>query len=166
MTITLPIAAHIATLIEWLRSGVVRVGPAQVDLPLPTLDPQDKRVLLRWEGGPLVSAAVGPLRLSITTEPIGEVLRDGCPPKLWGLLRHGRVVGVAPKTDLVIPDLMGFEATPVGEGVDLTWPREGKPWIDTPLPDFIDPLILRVTLGPKSGRVVVKRGPDVELVYA
>lgn len=167
MTITLPIAAHITAILEWLRSGVVRLGPAQVELPRPTLERQSDRVLLRWEGAPTIAGAFGPAEISVTAEPLVEFRRDRCHSRLWGLLSLGRIVGVAPKTDMVIPDLLGFDAVPTSDGgAELTWPRGMKPWIDTPLPDFVDPVILRVRLGPKAGQVIVRRGPDVELVYA
>lgn len=165
MQITLPIAAYARQLIEWLRTGVVSFGPVAVDLPLPTLEPQQDRVLLRWAGGPSVHAALGPLRLAVTTEPLAELSREGCPEGVFSLLSTGRMPLKA-GAEFVASDLMGFTVSPEGDGVCIQWDRGSKPRIDFPLmPKFCEPTVMAVYLYPTRGRVVIRIGPDVEIVY-
>lgn len=163
MAIELPIAAHAREIIAWLRTETVRIGPATIGVACPRIEVQDDRVLLRWESGATMVGAIGPADFSIQVEPLVEIKQDRCPPRLWSLLTTGRIE-LRLGCELVVPDLFGFTADHIGEdGVALSWPRGRKPRLSLPL--LPDPTVMAIQLWPDRGHVIVKTGPDQEIVY-
>jgi hypothetical protein len=150
MQLTIPIAAFAPRLIEWLRNdGVVRLPVGRATIERPTVTVLGDKLLLGW-GGVEVE-----IDRSEQTQKLFEVFE----------LRHTQIL---PGVTLVIPDPLGFEATPVGDdAVTLTWPRGEKPRVDVVgLPKLVEPFVRAITLGPKGGGVNVARWRDIELVYA
>lgn len=151
MTRTIPIAAFAPRLIEWLRrSSVQVVDGLAVSIPMPTIGEGDEGLVIMFGDGGVV----------VTID------RTDKTALLCDLLTHGRI-DVAPGVDLVVPDVLGFDAEPLGsDAVRLTWPLGKKPRVDSLLPRWLDPYVECIELRPDAGVVKVTRGPDVELVWA
>lgn len=162
MRLELPIAAHIREIIAWLRTETVQLGPAKIAVPRPRIEAQGDRLLLRWDSGATLTGVVGPAEFNVQVEPLVTIPRDRCPVRLWSLLSSGRI-DLRLGAELVVPDLLGFAAEPLRDGVALSWQRGSRPRLALPL--LPDPTVMSIQLFPDRGHVIVAKGPDQEIVY-
>lgn len=162
----LPIKEHAETLYEWLRTGKASIDGNTVVAGLPKVDQRPDKLAFRWD---TLSAVIShpPFRATVSANVTVEICDDGQHPDiatLFSMLRKGKI-RLAPAVDLVVPDPFGFTVTPFGEAARLAWQPRKRPWLDTPLPDFIDGVVMAIDIYEDHGRIQLKNLPDVRLNY-